>query len=140
MLDSMGAIIEEIPSLVHSNIYCFSPAPQRFRLGELLRQCQERYIPRLLEVRQQNLPWNCTQQAGRQRRVSACMIALQALASDLHFDVRCARETSVMREDETFSIANLADCTAARLTYQAQLGVVYSARESHDKDMFMKCY
>jgi hypothetical protein len=41
---------------------------------------------------------------------------------------------------QTVSIANLAIYTAVRLTYQAQLGVVYSARESRDKDMFMRCY
>jgi len=137
ILKLLDSVVDMIPSFVESRSSAASKA-ERFRLGELLSQLQDSYLPQLLMTCR--YPASVTQQAPRQKRVLACMKALRVLASDLHFNVVSAETLQILRKDEMPLISLHAGCTIARIACQAQVGIMHSVWISHHKMLFMKCY
>jgi hypothetical protein len=137
ILKLLDPVVAKIPFFVESRTSSQHDA-ERFRLGELLSQLHERYIPQLLATCR--YPTSTAQQLPRQRRALLCMEALRVLASDLHFNVASAEALPVLRKDEMPLVAHLATCTTARIACQVQLGIMHSVWISHDKKLFMKCY
>lgn len=137
ILKLLDPVVEKIPFFVESRASSQCNA-ERFRLGELLSQLQERYIPQLLATCR--YPTTMAQRLPRQRRALLCMGALRVLASDLHFNVASAEALTVLRKDDTPLVAHHATCTTARIACQVQLGIMHSVWISQNKKLFMKCY
>jgi hypothetical protein len=137
ILKSMDSVVEMIPTFVESRRISGSEA-ERFRLGELLSQLQESYIPQLLTTCQH--PTTVARRIPRQNRALVCMKALRVLASDLHFNIANAKALHVLRNDEISLVSLSANCTTARLACKVQLGIILSVWVSPDKKLFMKCY
>ena len=137
ILKWLDSVVEMIPSFVEARNSSGFEA-ERFRLGELLSQLEESYIPQLLATCR--YPVTVAQRIPRQRRALACMNALRVLASDLHFSVANAEALAILRNDETPLVSHYANCTTARIACQVQLGIMHSVWISHDRKLFMKCY
>lgn len=140
-LNAQDAIVEMIPDFVTTRNTSYNKA-EKYRLGEILLQCQNKYIPRLLESVIIAYPTHglVMQTARRERRAMACMHAIRVVGSDLHFNIDNAKALTSLKNDQRSSIAHFANCTAARIACQVQLGIMLSTRISPSKDRFLKCH
>ena len=140
-LNSQDAVIEMVPDFVDTRNTSSNEA-EKYRLGEILSQCQNKYIPRLLESVIVTYPirGSVMQTSRRERRAIACMRAIQVVASDLHFSVDSATALTALKNDNRLSIAHLANCTVSRIACRVQLGIMLSSRISPDKKRFLKCH
>jgi Family of unknown function (DUF6535) len=137
ILKLVDSVVEMIPSFVKSRRISGSEA-ERFRLGELLSQLQDSYIPQLLATCKH--PTTVARQIPRRNRALVCMKALRVLASDLHFNIANAEPLNVLRNNEISLVAHSANCTTARLACKVQLGIILSVWISPDIKLFMRCY